>query len=111
MKVILLGAGASKAYSASPSGLRMPIASDFFQIYERLASSKNPWVLIHSIIGYLRLIRGMSFPLDYLRSGIDIEQLHSEIEDAAVKAVAEDMFSCEINPIRLIYRCLSCLVL
>jgi hypothetical protein len=87
MRVVLLGAGASKAYGASPSGLRMPIAKDFFEVYERLPRSTNPWVLIHSIIAYLHFVRGIDGPLDYLRSGIDIENLHSEIEDDALKAV------------------------
>ncbi len=89
MKVVLLGAGASKAYGASPSGLRMPVARDFFQIYEALPSSSNPWVLIHSIIGYLRFVRGITNPLDYLRSGIDVEQLHSEIEEDTLKPAEE----------------------
>src|SRR5260370_9843215 len=89
MKVVLLGAGASKAYGASPSGLRMPVARDFFRIYEALPRRSNPWVLIHSIIGYLRFVRGINNPLDYLRSGIDVEQLNSEIEEDTLKPAEE----------------------
>lgn len=84
MRVILLGAGASKSYDQSPTGQRMPIARDFFDIFDKLDLSTNPWVLIGSIIVFLEddlgIGRGGAF--DYLRSGIDIEDLHSQIEIA-----------------------------
>lgn len=84
MRVILLGAGASKSYDQSPTGQRMPIARDFFDIFDKLDLSTNPWVLIGSIIVFLEddlgIGRGGAF--DYLRSGIDIEDLHSQIEVA-----------------------------
>jgi len=88
MRVFLLGAGASKNYGASPTGQRMPIARDFFQTFDRLDISSNPWVLQEGILGYLTK-KGVTDPHAYLRSGIDIEELHSEIEavrDAAMQS-------------------------
>jgi hypothetical protein len=80
MRAFVLGAGASKAYADSPTGERMPIARDFFDIFDRLDLSANPWVLIGSIIGYVEdwMMAGSAY--DYLRSGVDIEDLHSRIK-------------------------------
>ena len=39
MNVVLLGAGASKAYSNSPTGRKMPIAKDFFQTLNKWGQS------------------------------------------------------------------------
>ncbi|WP_201859384.1 hypothetical protein [Microvirga soli] len=86
MNVFLLGAGASKSYGSSPTGQRMPIARDFFQTFDRLAISANPWVLQEGLLGYL-LEKGVPNPHDYLRSGLDIEVLHSEIEAARDEAM------------------------
>lgn len=80
MRALILGAGASKAYADSPTGERMPIARDFFDIFDRLDLSANPWVLIGSIIGYVEDWMGAASAYDYLRSGVDIEDLHSRIE-------------------------------
>ena len=52
-KVVIIGAGASKSYSESKTGLRMPIANDFFSTFTRLEISGNPWVLIGNIIEYV----------------------------------------------------------
>jgi hypothetical protein len=80
MIVLLLGAGASKAYGDSPTGVRMPIATDFFETFEKLPISDNPWALREALFEYLRFVKGVD-PYSYLKSGIDIEQLHSEIEE------------------------------
>lgn len=80
MRALILGAGASKGYADSPTGERMPIARDFFDIFDRLDLSANPWVLIGSIIGYVEDWMGAESAYDYLRSGVDIEDLHSRIE-------------------------------
>ncbi len=77
MRVFLLGAGASKGYGSSPTGHRMPIARDFFDTFDQLDISANPWVLIEGLLGYL-MNKGIVDPHAYLRSGIDIEALHSE---------------------------------
>ncbi|MFC4172467.1 hypothetical protein ACFOYU_10385 [Microvirga sp. GCM10011540] len=86
MKVFLLGAGASKSYGGSPTGQRMPIAHDFFQTFDRLDISANPWVLQEGLLGYL-LEKGVPDPGEHLRSGLDIEALHSEIEAARDEAM------------------------
>ena len=36
MRTFIIGAGASKAYSESPTNCRMPIANDFFQTFNKL---------------------------------------------------------------------------
>ncbi|CDZ67528.1 Hypothetical protein NGAL_HAMBI2605_58090 [Neorhizobium galegae bv. orientalis] len=81
MRVFLLGAGASKSYAQSPTKQRMPIAIDFFQTFDKLAAAANPWVLQEGLYGYL-FKKGIRNPHDYLRAGVDIEALHSEIEEA-----------------------------
>jgi hypothetical protein len=53
MRVLLLGAGASKSYNSSPTGKRMPIARDFFPTFYDLKIADDPWVLRGSIMDYL----------------------------------------------------------
>ena len=79
MRVILMGAGASKSYDKSPTGTKMPIAKDFFPTFFKLNIANNPWVLRGAIAEYIRNERGIDNPDEYLNSGIDIEELHSEI--------------------------------
>lgn len=64
MKVILLGAGSSKCYKQSPSGLNMPIAKDFFQTFNKLKISENPWVLIDAILLYIMKREKILAPLN-----------------------------------------------
>lgn len=90
MRLFLLGAGASKSYDASPTGQRMPIARDFFDIFDKLDLSTNLWVLIGSIIAYIEDHLGEQSAYDYLRSGIDIEDLHSQIETDRDRLLKED---------------------
>jgi len=63
----------------------MPVASDFFQTFLRLQISENPWVLLGGVMAYLAENRGVDDLYRYLQSGIDIEDLHSEIEAAREK--------------------------
>ena len=79
MKVLLLGAGASKSYAESPTGCRMPVAADFFSTFFDLDLASNPWVLRDGLTYYLQKIRGINDPDRYLSSGIDIEAIHSEL--------------------------------
>lgn len=79
MRVILLGAGASKSYDSSPTGKRMPIARDFFPTFFSLDIADNPWALRHGLIFYLQHECGIDDPDEYLMSGVDIEAIHSEI--------------------------------
>ncbi|WP_171229224.1 hypothetical protein [Ruegeria sp. HKCCA4008] len=81
MRVILLGAGASKSYDASPTGQRVPIANDFFPTFFKLKAAANPWVLRDGLIHYLQLQKGVSDTDAYLAAGVDIEDIHSEIAD------------------------------
>ncbi|NYT42047.1 hypothetical protein HZY97_14855 [Sphingomonas sp. R-74633] len=88
MQVYLLGAGASKAFDESPTAQRMPIARDFFDTFDKLTLSANPWVLIEGLVGYIEKKHGRGNAYAYLRSGIDIEDLHSEIEEARDRGLA-----------------------
>ncbi len=87
MKVFVLGAGASKSYAQSPAGVRMPLAKDFFQTFDQLKISENPWVLQVGLLGYLQE-HGVHDPHRHLRSGVDIEALHTEIEGSRDAAIA-----------------------
>lgn len=94
MRVLLLGAGASKSYGASPTGQRMPIAHDFFPIFYKLAIAENPWVLRTGLNNYLMSERNIRNPDEYLNKGIDIEEIHSEIAKK-LKNVEQDKNSID----------------
>lgn len=79
MRVMLLGAGASKSFIDSPTGQFMPVARDFFPTFYALKAAANPWVLRDGLTYYLTHVRGISDPDAYLMSGVDIEAIHSEI--------------------------------
>ena len=79
MRVILLGAGASKSYGDSPTGQRMPIANDFFPTFFNLNAAANPWVLRDGLIHYLQSQKGIKDTDAYLAAGVDIEEIYSEI--------------------------------
>lgn len=78
--VILLRAGASKSYDASKTKQRMPIANDFFKTFNKLSISENTWVLIGSIIEYVRIYRNI-FLENFHNYNEVIEDLHSEIQE------------------------------
>lgn len=88
MRALVLGAGASAAYSQSPTGLRMPVARNFFQAVTSLPQSEHPWVMLHGLFTYLEDYRGVE-PVPYLYSPIDIEELHSEVYEAALTSLRE----------------------
>lgn len=97
MNVIILGAGASKSYSESPTGQRMPIANDFFKTFRNLDIASNPWVLIGNIINYVAVNRNKE-TLDFLNFNEDIEILHSEIKNKLIANLSlnlENYFSGE----------------
>jgi hypothetical protein len=81
MRVVLLGAGASKAYSDSPSGVRMPLSNDFFQTFEALSINRNPWVLTQHILSYVERYTSLN-PLTIFHEGRDIEEFHGGIQEA-----------------------------
>lgn len=91
MNVYLLGAGASKAYEKSKTGVKMPLANDFFRTFNDLDISSNGWVLVGDIINYVQEKRNIS-ALEFSNFTEDIEQLHSEIQENYLQAIKEDNF-------------------
>ncbi|MEO8234608.1 MAG: hypothetical protein ABI549_04270 [Flavobacterium sp.] len=87
MNVIILGAGASKAYNDSPTGQKMPIANDFFKTFHNLDIASNTWVLIGNIINYVALTRNKEI-LDFLYFNEDIEILHSEVKNKLIASLS-----------------------
>lgn len=79
-RVVLLGAGASKSYDASKTKERMPIANDFFKTFNKLSISENTWVLVGSIIEYVRKYRNVDIE-NFHNYNEDIEDLHSELQE------------------------------
>src|SRR6266478_1423188 len=86
MKVYLLGAGASRAYDQSPTGQRMPLARDVFDIFPRLKTSSNPWVLIGAIVEHVSRSRGVKYE-NFSCFNDDIEEFYSEVQDFLVGAI------------------------
>ena len=72
MKALLLGAGASKAYSDSKSGLRMPLTRDFLQTFGESSLVAERWVLTGAILTYARDNLGIPVE-DFYESRINIE--------------------------------------
>jgi len=79
-RVVLLGAGASKSYSASKTKEKMPVANDFFKTFNKLNISEDQWVLIGAIINYVGEFRNVDIE-DFQNYNEDIENLHSEIQE------------------------------
>ena len=86
MNVLLLGAGASKSYSHSPSGQQMPLARELFSTFCNLEISQHPWVLLQSIGTYLNIKHNLSIP-EFFLANEDIEQFHSEVEEALINSI------------------------
>lgn len=90
MNAFILGAGASKAYSDSPSGLRMPLATEVFKTVHNLEDVHQPWVLTGNILNYARKKWGVSI-LEVFSNNYDIEAFHSEIEADLLAAIEKDI--------------------
>jgi hypothetical protein len=86
MKVYVLGAGASRAYDQSPTGQRMPLANDVFQVFSNLNISGNDWVLIGDIIQYVSESRGIA-PQEFASFNDDIEEFYSEVQSILFEAI------------------------
>lgn len=91
MDAIILGSGASKAYSDSPTNVSMPLATDFFKTLNKLSVKDNGWVLVGKLLEYLRHYHNIG-PIDFIEYENDIEQLHSEIQDRLIAAGKSDNF-------------------
>ncbi len=89
MKVIILGAGASKAYEMSKTRIKMPVANDFFKTFQKLHISEDGRVLIGFLLNYLHRFHNMEW-LDFLDYNEDIEKLHSEIEGKLKDALSNN---------------------
>lgn len=100
-RVIILGAGASKSYNQSKTGVKMPVALDFFETYRQLNISENPWVLIGSIINYISEKNNSDF-LEFANFSQDIEVLHSEIQVELYDALKKGNFFSNANNIKLL---------
>ncbi|MEZ9464875.1 hypothetical protein AB4178_24650 [Vibrio splendidus] len=87
MKLFILGAGASKSYEQSKTGIKMPIACDFFDTFDKLDISNSLWVLQGQINLYAMEKYGVD-SYSYFRSGVDIEDFHSSIEADLHDAIA-----------------------
>ena len=89
MKTYIIGAGASKAYTSSPTGCSMPIANDFFKTFQKLDISSDLRVLIGDIIN----IGQQDFNIninDFFTSSFDIEDFHTYIETKLLEQMKED---------------------
>jgi len=86
MNVFVLGAGASKGYSLSPTQMRMPIAKDFFRTFQCLAISENPWVLIGDILNVSKRDWGMELG-ELFDTDTDIEEFHSYVEEKLLQSL------------------------
>ncbi len=79
-KVIVLGAGASAAYSESPTGQRPPLAREIISTFNRLDISGNRHVLVGDILNYVRDTRGIE-PLEFTAYNEDVELLLTELDE------------------------------
>lgn len=89
MKTFIIGAGASKSYTSSPTGCSMPIANDFFNTFQDLDISGDSRVLIGDIINIGREDFNISFN-DFFTSSFDIEDFHTYIEKKLFEQMRED---------------------
>lgn len=86
MRVVILGAGASKSYDESLTKVRMPIATDFFKTFNQLPISEHPWVLVGNFLKYLHEFHNVA-PNEFHKYNVDIEKIHSEIEDKLLEVL------------------------
>lgn len=57
MDAYILGAGASKSYNKSKTGIRMPLAKNFFKTYNSLKISGDLNVVVTQVFSYLKEYR------------------------------------------------------
>lgn len=83
-RVFLMGAGASCAYDASPTGIAPPLASGMIAAYNSLSISGNRYVLVGELVNYIRDTRGIH-PVDFDYWDENIEEFFTEIANALSK--------------------------
>ncbi len=86
-RAIVIGAGVSKSYDRSPTGVKMPISTDFFPTFNKLAISSNPFVRIGKVVNYFVRTRHQE-PEAFVTFREDIEAFHSEIEAKLAEAIS-----------------------
>ncbi|MDO8612363.1 MAG: hypothetical protein Q7R32_06015 [Dehalococcoidia bacterium] len=79
-RVFLFGAGASHSYADSPSGVRPPLAKEFFKTYNQLAIKDDRYVLVGSIVNYVLETRGVD-PIAFQDWNENVEDFLTEIDD------------------------------
>jgi hypothetical protein len=100
MKVLLLGAGASRAYTASWSGVNMPLANDFFRVFTSIRAAQHPWVMSGDVINYIRDTRGLR-PERFTEADFNIEEVHSEIQEAFLAALNSNDERAQLDRLHL----------
>ncbi|NDV43114.1 hypothetical protein [Flagellimonas sediminis] len=72
----------------SKTGMKMPVAKDFFDTFRGLEISENPWVLIGDLINYI--VRYRKIEIEHFdKFNEDIEILHSEIQGKLYDALRQ----------------------
>lgn len=97
--VYLFGAGASHAYADSPTGIRPPLAREFFRTYHTLPISEDLDVRVGDIVNYVRDNYGIT-PTDFDSFDAHAEQfmtrLHNRICEFAARLPAKNMECAEL---------------
>jgi hypothetical protein len=105
--VYILGAGASKSYSGSKTGVNPPLASELFTVFNKLDISHDRHVRIGDIVTYVRDTRGVS-EWEFMNWNENIEDFLTEIEDKLLsiykqKNKGEDIFDSELIYLQKVY--------
>jgi hypothetical protein len=84
MRIVVLGAGASKVYSSSKTDKRMPMARDFFETYESLPIASDPRVLVDKLLLFGKDYLNLDYD-EMFSANLDIEELHTRIEEELLR--------------------------
>jgi hypothetical protein len=76
--VYLLGAGASRGYDASPTGVRPPLATGLIAAYPALAVSGDIDVKVGTLVNYVRDYYGIP-PAEFASFDMDAEQFMTDL--------------------------------
>ena len=83
--IYLLGAGASHSYSESPTGVRPPVASGFFEAYSALDISEDFGVRVGAIVNHVRDTYGiMPEAFDSFDQDIELFMTHFDLSSSAI---------------------------
>ncbi len=87
--VYILGAGASHSYASSYSGVRPPLASDFFSTYMQLSISEDLEVRVGDVINYVRDVHGVPWQR-FNTFNMNAEAFMTEL-DEKIRLIADEM--------------------